>query len=569
MVQTTRKLLGEILIEGGLITKDQLNEVLTLQKQRKEKKLLGELLLELGYITEEGLALSLSKKLGVKYVTFSDNTLQIDMGQGLDRLVSEKFARANLILPLSKSGKSLAVVMWDPLNFIVIDNIKQMTRMDLNIHCSTKQDIVLGIQQLYSGKGATAVKAPQVSGVAKAPSKGGSASVLEDLKEKAADVPVVKLVTNILQRAVREKTSDVHIEPQEDGLTIRYRIDGVLQKRESPPKQLTPAIISRIKILSRLDIAEKRLPQDGGFMINVDGRGIDLRVSSIPVVYGEKIVIRILDKESVSFTLKSIGFSQGDQKKVETNIKKPNGLILVTGPTGSGKSTTLYCVLNMIKSPQKNVITIEDPVEYRIATVNQVQAQPHIGLDFAKGLRAFLRQDPDIIMVGEVRDLETAEICVRSALVGRLVLSTLHTNDSVGTISRLLDFGIEPFLLGSTLNMVIAQRLVRKLCPQCKVLLKPEAKTVEEFHLQDVKIYGIKGCKECNNRGYKGRIAIFEIMCVDKDIQRMIEKKEDLGVMREALIKKGMKTLRDDGLEKVREGSTSLDEVLSATLDVS
>ncbi|MFH1790882.1 MAG: ATPase, T2SS/T4P/T4SS family [Candidatus Omnitrophota bacterium] len=571
MAKAVRKQLGEILIESGLITQDQLNEVLTLQKQSKEKKLLGEMLLDLGYITEEGLALSLSQKLGLKYITFSDGSLQIDMEQGLQNVISEKFARTNLVLPLRKAGNVLSVAIWDPLNFVIVDNMKQMSRLDLDISCSTKQDIIIGIQQLYSGK---TVGPEKVTAQAQATQKvhgqkGAADGGVEELKEKAADAPVVKLVSNVLQRAVREKTSDIHIEPREQGLAIRYRVDGILHEIEPPPPQLGAAIVSRIKILSRLDIAEKRLPQDGGFMINVDGRNIDLRVSTIPVVYGEKIVIRILDKGNVDFRIASIGFSPEDQKKVDANIKKPNGLIFVTGPTGSGKSTTLYCILSEIKSPTKNLITIEDPVEYRMDTINQVQAQAHIGLDFARGLRAFLRQDPDVIMVGEVRDLETAEICVRSALVGRLVLSTLHTNDSVGSVSRLVDFGIEPFLLASTLNMIIAQRLVRKLC-DCKQPLKLDAKTIELYGLQGKTVYGVKGCKECNNRGFRGRVAIFEIMCVDRDIQRLIEKRAEAGAIRDVLVKdKGMKTLRQDGLEKVKQGLTSLDEVLSATMDVS
>ncbi len=327
-------------------------------------------------------------------------------------------------------------------------------------------------------------------------------------------------------------------------------------------------IISRIKILSRLDISEKRLPQDGGFMMTIDKRSVDLRISTIPTIYGEKMCIRILDKEKMNIDLSTAGLSNEDHATVEKNIKSPHGLICLTGPTGSGKTTSLYCILNEIKSPEKNILTIEDPVEYRIDSVNQVQAKPEIGLDFARGLRTFLRQDPDIIMVGEVRDLETAEICVRSALVGRLVLSTVHTNDAVGAIARFLDFGVEPFLLASTLTMVIAQRLVRKLCPQCKELLKIDTKTLDKYGFHDNKIFGPVGCDVCNGRGYIGRTAIYEIMCMDDTSKSMVERGEQLGVIKKYFVEeKGMKTLRVNGLEKVRQGETSLEEVLTITLD--
>ncbi|MDD4957288.1 MAG: ATPase, T2SS/T4P/T4SS family [Candidatus Omnitrophica bacterium] len=567
MAKVTRKRLGEILLEDDLVTKEQLTEALNLQQQSKDRRFLGELLIDLGYLTEEGLCLAISKKLGIKYASFSDKSLEIRFDQDLDHLVDEKFAKENFVLPLSKTHRFLTIAMWDPLNFVIVDNVKKITNMELVVVCSTRKDIAEGIDKLYGKKGLFGTASADVmeefvkAGV-------GDGDNVDELKMKAAEAPVVKIVNLLIQRAVKDKASDIHIDPMEETVSVRLRIDGTLYEIEPPPKSMVSPIVSRIKILSRLDIAEKRLPQDGGFMTKVDGRDIDLRVSTIPTIHGEKLVMRVLDKGQMNFDLSTIGMTEADYEKMYANIRKPHGLIFLTGPTGSGKSTSLYCILSAIKSRKKNVLTIEDPVEYRIEGVNQVQANPQIGLDFARGLRTFLRQDPDIIMVGEVRDLETAEICVRSALVGRLVLSTLHTNDSVGTISRLVDFGIEPFLLGSTLNMVIAQRLIRKLCPLCKQKVEVDAETVEKLGLQGIQVYGPKGCGACRNRGYTGRQAIFEIMCVDREIQDMIEKRAEMGDLKRALIRNGMKTLREDGIEKVKQGDTSLDEVMTVTMDI-
>jgi len=567
MPKVDKKRIGEILLEDGLITKEQLSEALNLQQQSTERKPLGELLVQLGYLSEEGLALALSKRLSTKYVSFSDKSLNINFDQALEKLIDEKFASAHLILPLSKTQKYLVVTMWDPLNYVVIDNLKKVTKLDLIVYCSAKKDIIEGIDRLYLRHGELPSEGPALTA-----ELGEKLRVKKEdadqLKLKAAEAPVVKIVNQLIQRAVREHASDIHIEPKETGIAIRYRIDGILYEGDTPPRDLIAPIISRIKILSRLDIAEKRLPQDGGFMVKVDNRSVDFRVSTIPTIYGEKLAMRVLDKEEMNFDLASIGLSPEDFERVSENIKKPYGVIFLTGPTGSGKTTTLYCILNTIKSPKKNIITIEDPVEYRIEGVNQVQAMPSIGLDFAAGLRSFLRQDPDVIMVGEVRDNETAEICVRAALVGRMVLSTLHTNDSAGAISRLFDLGIEPFLVGSTLVMVIAQRLVRKLCQACKEPIKLDPKTSEKYKLEGIKTYGPKGCSSCSNRGFSGRIAIFEILCIDKEIQAFIEKREDMSAVKNILTKKGMKTLRGDGLEKVRKGLTSLDEVIAATMDI-
>ncbi|MDD5173339.1 MAG: ATPase, T2SS/T4P/T4SS family [Candidatus Omnitrophica bacterium] len=568
MAGVDRRRIGDILIEDGMITPEQLNEALELQKGSIDDIAIGEVLIQLGHLSEEGLSLSLSKKLKIKYLSFSDYSLEIRYDQGLDKLIGEEFARMHLVLPISKTQKAISISMWDPLNFVCIDNIKRMTLLDVTVYCSTKKDILEGIERLYVLKGppvngyaASAITVDQKPPVARK-------EEVEQLKMKASEPPIIKLVNMIIQRAIKDKASDIHIEPTETGIDIRYRIDGILYAIDTPSKDMYAPIVSRIKILSRLDIAEKRLPQDGGFSIKIDNRTVDFRVSTIPTIYGEKIVIRILDKEKMGFDLSSIGMSKPDFLKVSTAIKKPYGLIFITGPTGSGKTTTLYCILNSIKSPQKNLITIEDPVEYKIEGVNQVQEMSSIGLSFGRGLRAFLRQDPDIIMVGEVRDLETAEMAVRSALVGRLILSTLHTNDAVGAISRLLDMGIEPFLVSSTLIMVIAQRLVRRLCPECKKRVKNIDKTtIDKYKLAGATLYEPKGCSKCNNRGFSGRIAVFEILIADPEIQELIEKRADITVIKSALIKKGMKLLRDDAMEKVREGQTTLNEAIIATME--
>ncbi|MDD5438616.1 MAG: ATPase, T2SS/T4P/T4SS family [Candidatus Omnitrophica bacterium] len=564
-----RKKLGEILLEDGLLTQAQLTDALNNQAKQKERKYLGELLVDLGYITEEGLALTLSKKLGLKYVSFSDNTLVVNIAQDLDRVIDQKYAGANFIVPVAKAPIGLTVVMWDPLNFNVVDYVKRVAHMNVIIQCSTKKDILQAIERLYVDKGVSVV-GPDPAAMIRDPQRTAAMprhTEIDDLKTKAAEAPVIKLVNSIIQRAIREKASDIHIDPQVDKVSIRFRLDGILYEAESLPKETVAAIISRIKILSRLDIAEKRLPQDGGFMMRLEDRNIDFRISTMPTIYGEKVVMRVLDKAQMKAELGTLGLTPADLERVNQSIYKPYGLIFLTGPTGSGKTTTLYCILNAIRSPKKNILTIEDPVEYRIEGVNQVQANPQIGLDFARGLRTFLRQDPDIIMVGEVRDLETAEICVRSALVGRLVLSTLHTNDTVGAVARLVDFGIEPFLLAATLNMIIAQRLARRLCEKCKEPAKVDAKVLHDFKLEGVSIFGPKGCPACNNRGFSGRLPVFEIMSVDNEIRDMIEKKADATTIKDSLIKKGMMTLRQDGLTKVRDGLTSLDEILAITME--
>ena len=394
-----------------------------------------------------------------------------------------------------------------------------------------------------------------------------SFKALEDMVAKAEEAPVIKLVNLLLIQAVRERASDIHIEPFKDIITVRFRIDGVLHKIAPPSQHLLPALISRIKILSKMDIAEKRLPQDGGFTVKIMDRAIDLRVSTVPTIFGEKAVLRILDKGAISLELEKLGFSENDLKMFKKAITKPYGLIFVTGPTGSGKSTTLYSSLNFLKTPKKNIITVEDPVEYQMPGLNQVQVKPKIGLTFAEGLKAFLRQDPDIMMVGEVRDIETSEICIRAALTGHLVLSTLHTNDAPSAITRLVDIGVEPYLVASSLLLLMAQRLVRRLCPKCKEPAKIEPELVKRYNLKTDKCFKAKGCESCRQTGYTGRIAIHELLMVNTKMREMIAHNASINELREAAKEAGMKTLLEDGLSKVIEGITSVEEVMSSVFE--
>jgi type IV pilus assembly protein PilB len=391
---------------------------------------------------------------------------------------------------------------------------------------------------------------------------------LDKLIARAEEAPVVKLVDLIIRQAIGERASDIHIEPFKDRISLRYRIDGKLYEIPPPAKHLHLPLVSRVKILAKLDIAEKRLPQDGAILVRIDERPIDIRVSIIPTIYGEKAVLRILDRGGVTLNLSSMGFDANQLEHVRKAIFSPYGLVLITGPTGSGKSTSLYAILNEVKSPTKNIVTVEDPVEYKMDEINQVQIKPEIGLTFAAALRSFLRQDPDIMLVGEIRDLETAQICIRSALTGHLVLSTLHTNDAPSAVSRLMDIGIEPYMLAPSLLVIIAQRLVRKLCPDCKVAYEPTSAQLKGASIKAELIYGPKGCAKCNNAGYKGRICIVEVLPITLEIQDLINQRASFQKIREVARAAGMQTLYESGIKKVENGITSLEEILSTTLGV-
>jgi len=568
MLKTSERI-GEILIKSGLISEEQLAKALELQ--RGTTKRIGEVLAELGLTTDADVAVALSRQLGIHYASHASGLLAPQKEQRLEQVISEEFARQHLILPLSKTLNSLTVACVNPLDLITIDNLSRISHCEINAVVTTKADLEQAIEQFYGSRDASMLrKAIGESYHVEEPepeAADGSESLdLDRLKQAAEEAPVIRLVDLILRQAIKDRASDIHIEPFKDRINLRYRIDGVLCEIAPPAKHLQPAIVSRIKILCKLDIAQKRLPQDGGFMMSMEGRSIDFRVSTIPSIYGEKVVIRILDKTAALLDLGRLGFDADGLQAFRQAIRDPYGLILVSGPTGSGKSTTLYAALNEINSPKKNILTIEDPVEYRLGGVNQVQIKPSIGLTFAAGLRAFMRQDPDIIMVGETRDLETAEICVRAALTGHLVFSTLHTNDAPSAISRLVDIGIAPYLLSSTISLIVAQRLLRRLCDRCKEAYEPIQEIRNRFHVTEELLYRAKGCEHCTNTGYKGRLGVYEIMTLGQELRDTIAKGAPSHTLKSAAVAAGMSTLWDEGLKKVREGLTSLEELESVVL---
>lgn len=557
--------LGELLIQQGLISEKDLQEAIRVQK--KEGGRIGEALIRLEKITEEGVISTVAKQLNIPYLSGAKGMLKPAPDQKLEKFIPYDFAEHNLVLPLSKNLNSLTVALYDPLDLIVLDNIRKLSKCEVNPVISTKVDLERAIKDFYSK-----LDVSQLEEVV-----GESYGMLEESLEivegkeeelsldkiisKAEEVPVIKLVNLLLKEAIKSRASDIHIEPFEKKVIIRYRIDGVLYEIPPPAWHLYLPIISRIKILSKLDIAEKRLPQDGGFNLKVEDRLIDIRVSSMPTLYGEKIVMRILDKGTSPMTLSQLGFDDDQFAIFKEAIQRPYGLIFLTGPTGSGKTTTLYAALNMLKSSTKNIITIEDPVEYRLEGINQVGVKPHIGLTFASGLRATLRQDPDIVLVGEVRDMETAEICVRAALTGHLVLSTLHTNDAPTAITRLVDIGVQPFLVSSSLVLVAAQRLVRKLCPKCKEAYKPDEALIKSLGIKAKELFKPKGCDHCRKTGYYGRIAIYEVMGVNEEVRRLIIRGVNADEIKKSAKSSGMRDLWTSGLNKVEQGLTSAEEL--------
>ena len=571
MANYTYVKIGELLMSEGLITREQLDEVI--KKQKESGGRIGEALIALGYLKEEDLLASLAKQLNIPYASSLGKVLKPSGDQDLKNIIPKEFALKNFALPISRNLNSLTCAIADPFDLVLIDNLRKLTRCDINPIIATKHDIQAAIEEFYGEARAqdlwtSAVKETYQVGA------GGDLddSLVEDqnlsldkLIAKAEEAPVVKLVDLIIRQAIDERASDIHIEPFKDRTSLRYRIDGKLFEVPSPARHLHLPIVSRVKILAKLDIAEKRLPQDGAFSVRLQqDRVVDLRISTIPTIYGEKVVIRILDKSQIILDLASLGFDEGQMADIRKAITSPFGLIFLTGPTGSGKTTTLYAILNELKDPATNILTAEDPVEYKLDGVNQVQVKAEIGLSFAAALRSFLRQDPDIILVGEVRDIETAEICVRSALTGHLVLSTLHTNDAPSAITRIIDIGIEPFLVSASLIMVVSQRLVRKLCPACKEAYEPTLDQLGGIKLGCKVLYRPRGCPECNQIGYKGRTVLAEVMTANEKIKGLISSRNTHAI-REAALENGMQNMYQSGLRKIREGVTSLEEVLNAT----
>ena len=558
--------LGKRLLEKGLITKEGLARA---QELFKKGTPFRQAIVELGLISEDQLLSFMAKELDLPYVKISDYLID----PKIVKVVPEKLARRYVVIPLFKVLDTLTIAMADPLNFYALEDIEIKTKCSLNKVLAAEADILTAIDKYY-GTGVEAMEdvIKDLKDISLEEEKTKEDISLSQLQQEAEDVPIVKLVNSFIAQAINQRASDVHVEPYENDLRIRYRIDGVLYEVASPPKSLQSAIISRLKILCQLDIAERRLPQDGRFRIHLKDKFIDIRLSTLPTIFGEKIVMRLLDKGNLALDLEDLGLGEKMLADFETAIESPYGMVLVTGPTGSGKTTTLYSALNKVNSTRENIITVEDPVEYRIHGINQVQVQPKIGLTFAAGLRSILRQDPDIVMVGEIRDLETAEIAIRAALTGHLVFSTLHTNDAISTLARLIDMGIEPFLVASAVNMVIAQRLLRKICPDCKKEYTPPkelVKTIEEkFSLKDTKFFKGAGCKNCNNTGYRGRIGVYEVLPITDQIRDMIITRKTPEEIEKVARGQGFLSLAEAALLKVQRGITTFEEVKSAFFEV-
>ena len=565
-MKKSREKLGQILLKEGLVTEEQMEKAINIQQ--KEGTRLGETLINLGIVTEKDIVIAMAKQLSIPYASYAKGLLKPAENQDLAKLVPEDYARRNMLLPISKHMSSMTVAFMDPLDLITIDNLKRMTNCDINPIIATKTDLQRAIDEFYGKEDLLkdAISDSYELEEFKIEKNAEEDLSLDDLIASAEEAPVVKLVDLILMQAIKDRASDIHIEPFKNKINIRYRIDGVLYEIPPPARHLLPAIVSRIKILSNLDIAERRLPQDGVFFVKVDNKGIDIRVSTIPAIFGEKVVLRILDKSATPLNLGDLGFDPEELEKFRRAINSPHGLILITGPTGSGKTTTLYAALNEIKSPRKNISTVEDPVEYKLEGINQVQIKTNIGFTFAGALRAFLRQDPDIIMVGEVRDMETAQICIRASLTGHLVLSTLHTNDAPSAISRLIDIGLEPYLISSSLIMIGAQRLVRRLCPECKEAYETTPALAKDLGIKQELLYKPKGCDYCSHTGYRGRVAIYEIVLMNDKLRELIARGASLGEIKDKIKELGLKTLLKSGLKKAEEGITSVEEVLSITL---
>ncbi|HAW50267.1 TPA: type II secretion system protein GspE [bacterium] len=555
----TKKKLGDMLLKAGIITQEQLDNALS---EKKPGERVGRTLTRLGFVSEETILNFLASQMGIPYIDL-DNVEIERFGRVLRNEVLEPVVRRHLALPISMSDEVLTVAMADPLDVIAIDDIRRITGCKIRAVVSSEEKIKQAIDKYYKKTETMEEILASVDVRAIEVLKEEEAIDLDKMKEEGEAIGIIRLVNHLLSTAVELGASDIHIEPYEDELRVRYRIDGVLHEMFSPPKTLHRAVISRFKIISGLNIAERRLPQDGRCSIRLKEKEADMRVSVVPTSYGEKVVARILDPSSLCLDLTKLGFSKKLLSLYEEKIKEPHGIILITGPTGCGKTTTLYSTLRTINTPDKNILTVEDPVEYKIKGLNQTQARPEIGLDFPTTLRSFLRQDPDILFVGEVRDKETAEVAINAALTGHLVFSTLHTNDSVGAIVRLQNMGVEPFLIASTLILSVAQRLIRKICPECKIPYKPQSSFYRFFDIpEDIQFFKGAGCKKCSQIGYKGRIGIFELLDIDSEIADLITDREPGSRIMETAIEKGLTTLKDSAREKVLEGITAPEEAM-------
>ncbi|CAG1065986.1 Type II secretion system protein E [uncultured bacterium] len=555
--------IGEILLKNGLIDEDGLAR--GLEEQKRNKGRIGSVLIELGLLSEDELLKCLCEQSGFDFLRrheYPETRPELDFQPAL------KFLKNYKVLPIASENGLLKVAVADPVDPYPVETLRASSGLKIEVVLGLEKDILEAAEALYGGGAVSMDKL--IEGMGESGSAGFEYDDVEHLKDMAHEAPVINMVNLLLSKAVERRASDIHIEPFEDELHVRYRIDGMLNHIETLPRKLHPAIASRIKIMSKLNIAERRLPQDGRLKIKTAGKDMDIRVSTVPTLYGESIVMRLLDSKGV-LSINSVGFSTRHMELFTSMITQPHGMFLVTGPTGSGKSTTLYTALTSIDTVVKKVVTIEDPVEYYLKGVNQIHVKPKIGLTFANGLRSIVRQDPDVIMVGEIRDAETADIAVHSALTGHLILSTLHTNDAPSAVTRLQDMGVESFLISSSLLGVLAQRLVRVICQECKEEYAPGAGEVQFFAgtavPESLKLFRGRGCNACENTGYRGRTGIFELMAVSEEIKQLIAERKGANVIRQAAIEKGMRPLREDGLEKVLMGITTLEEVSRVTLD--
>ena len=558
-------LIGEILKDKGLITEEQLENALS--DQRASGKLLGKILVDKGFVSEADILSVLSAQLGMKEINLSQIKISKDL---LDRVPSS-IAKAYKIVPIRMESNTLVVAMGDPMNVQILDDLRFMLDCEVKGLRSNEEDVNETIEKFYGEKIESVEDLlKEVEAMTVSTKEEETSTDLAALEEMARQLPIVKLVNLVLIQAIKDRASDIHFEPFEDQFKIRYRVDGILYEMLPPPKHFAIPVTTRIKVMAQMDIAERRKPQDGRIALHMGGNEIDMRVSTLPTLFGESVVMRVLDKSVLKHSLDELGFQKSDLVKIRKIIKKPNGIILVTGPTGCGKTTTLYAALMELNSIETKIITTEEPVEYDVEGIIQVPINAAIGLTFDRCLRSILRQDPDIILVGEVRDLPTAEMSIHSSLTGHLVFSTLHTNDAPSTITRLLDMGVESYLMASTLEAVISQRLVRMLCQQCREEYTPKEEKltklgVSKEEMKDVKFYKSKGCPVCNNIGFVGRIGLFEIMILNEELRELIGDKATTSKIRNAAVKHGMGSLRDDGIDKIKKGITTIEEIIGET----
>jgi len=560
-----RKRLGEILVSLGKVKPDQVTEALKVQKSKGGA--IGAVLVDLGYCDQSDVTVALAVQMGLRRVELDELEIPPEVIEKLDAIT----ARSYSVVPIEFDLGRLTVAMADPNNFRAVDELRTLLGCEVVAAVADQAAVVRALDKYYAQTESVEQVIDELDSTAEWIAEHENNIDLEDIRAMSESQPVKKLLNLVLLAAIRDKASDIHFEPFEDEFKMRYRIDGVLYEMVPPPRHIALAVASRIKVMSNLDIAERRVPQDGRIELTVGGRPVDLRVSVLPTMFGESVVLRVLDRSQVELDITKIGLRDEEQKIVDELIHRPNGIVIVTGPTGCGKTTTLYSALSAINAPDVKIITTEDPVEYDIDGLIQVQINPDIGLTFARCLRHILRQDPDIILVGEIRDLETAQIAIHASLTGHLVFSTLHTNDAPTAITRLLDLGLEPFLVTATLEAIVAQRLVRKVCTRCRAEFEPTEDMLWELDLTPEEVRGRtfyfgKGCDACNNTGYRGRMGLFEIMHMDDMLRDLILHESSTNVIREEARKRGMRTLRDAGLMSIYDGTTTIEEVVKATV---